>query len=195
MNDRKQLWILAGGNGAGKTTFYEKFLAPKQVTFINADILAKSLDKNDTESVSYAAAKLAEKLRLDLLRKGQSFCFETVFSHPSKIDFLAEAKALDYEIILIYIHLQTDELNQARVDQRIKQGGHSVPAEKIISRIPRTKKNVQQALPLVDYAALYDNSSQDQPFLTVALLTNGQLDIKVDLLPEWAEVMLTNFLK
>ncbi len=93
------------------------------------------MDAENAENISYKAAKLAAKLRTQLLQDGVSFCFETVFSHPSKIDFLAEAKALGYDIILIYIHLQNAELNLARVAQRVMQGGHSVPADKIINRL------------------------------------------------------------
>jgi len=194
MSKRKQLWVLAGGNGAGKTTFYDEFLGPKKLAFINADILAARLDAANAEAISYKAAKLAEELRMNLLRSGQSFCFETVFSHPSKIDFLGKAKSLDYEITLIYIHLQTDELNQARVAQRVSQGGHTVPAEKITNRIPRTLRNVKQALSLVDYAMLYDNSSQSQPFSSVALLNKGRLEIQLEELPDWAKVMLADFI-
>ena len=193
MSAEKQLWLLAGGNGAGKSTFYEQFLKPLNLPFINADILAKQLDE-DTEAASYKAAKLAEKLRLSLLHLGTSFCFETVFSHPSKIDFLATAKSLGYEIILVYIHLQNDELNQARVAQRVGEGGHNVPADKIISRIPRTMANVKQALPLVDVAKFYDNSSQSQPFLSVAQLTKGKLTNQVKVLPDWTIEILGDLL-
>ena len=62
----KQLWLLVGGNGAGKSTFHRLFLA----------------------------ALLAEQQRESLLLRGFSFCFETVYSHPSKVDFVARAKAL-----------------------------------------------------------------------------------------------------
>ena len=190
----KQLWVLAGGNGAGKSTFYQQFLRATGLPFVNADILAKQLDAEHTEAISYKAAKLAENLRMNLLRSGTSFCFETVFSHPSKIDFLATAKSFGYEIILIYIHLQTDELNQARVAQRVMDGGHNVPQDKIITRIPRTKRYARDALPLVDMAKLYDNSSQTQPFLSVALLNKGKLQKQLEVLPEWADVMLSNYL-
>lgn len=193
MINAKQLWLLAGGNGVGKSTFYQQFLAPTGLPFINADILAKQLDSEQPESASYKAAKLAEKLRLNLLRTGTSFCFETVFSHPSKIDFLAQAKSAGYEIILIYIHLQTDQLNQARVSQRVAEGGHSVPSEKIISRIPRTMQYVSDALALVDIARFYDNSLHSQPFVSIASLTKGKLD-KIQTLPDWANKMLDDYL-
>jgi predicted ABC-type ATPase len=193
-NNSKQLWLLAGGNGAGKSTFYQQFLASTGLPFINADILAKELDPEQPEAISYKAAKLAENLRLDLLRTGVSFCFETVFSHPSKIDFLATAKSAGYEIILIYIHLQNDQLNQARVLQRVIEGGHSVPSEKIISRIPRTMQYVRDALSLVDVVQFYDNSSHKHPFTSIALIQDGALQIQQRPLPDWAEKMLVNYL-
>lgn len=190
MTPEKQLWVLAGGNGAGKSTFYQQFLAPLAVQFVNADVIAHDLDSRRQESVSYDAAKIAERLRYDLLHAGISFCFETVFSHPSKIDFIAEAKALGYEIVLVFIHLQMDELNLARVAQRVNEGGHKVPEEKIISRIPRTLKHIQTSLPLADKAQLYDNSSSELPFQLVARLENGTLIKSADPLPDWAREML-----
>ncbi len=193
MSQPKQLWMLTGGNGAGKSTFYQQFLAPLQLPFVNADILARQLDAENTVAVSYKAATLAAKLRTQLLQSGLSFCFETVFSHPSKIDFLAAAKALNYEVILIYIHLQSAELNQARVAQRVMQGGHNVPADKIISRLPRTQQYIRQALPLVDIARFYDNSSSANPFISIAQLNKGQLQIQQNPLLGWAAAILAEY--
>ena len=87
MSADKQFWLLAGGNGAGKSTFYRLFLASTGLPFVNADILAKELNVEQPEVVSYKAAKLAEKLRLDLLRTGTSFCFEAVFFILRKLIF------------------------------------------------------------------------------------------------------------
>ena len=126
--------------------------------------------------------------------KGLSFCFETVFSHPSKIDFVAEAKSLGYEIILVYIHLQSSELNLARIAQRVSEGGHSVPEEKVLSRIPRTMVYIHDVLPLVDVARIYDNSSRALPFVSVAELRDGQLKIIINHLPEWVEEILVDYL-
>ncbi len=191
MTTEKQLWLLAGGNGAGKSTFYQQFLAPLEVQFVNADLIACDLDSLHPQRSSYAAAKLAERLRRDLLQEGVSFCFETVFSHPSKIDFVAEAKTLGYEVILVFIHLQLDELNQARVNQRVSEGGHDVPTEKIIARIPRTLAHIRTALPLMDIAQLYDNSSSELPFQPVARIEKGQLVEMINPLPDWAREMLS----
>lgn len=186
----KQLWVLAGGNGAGKTTFYNLFLAPKGIKLVNADIIAKAINPENPEKVSYAAANVAEQIREKLLQQGVSFCFETVFSHVSKIDFVANAKAQGYEIFLVYIHLDTSELNEARVYQRVTEGGHSVPVDKIHSRIPRTMEHIGAVLPLVDEARLLDNSYRDNPFQQVACVKRGRRQWLNDPLPRWAEEIL-----
>jgi predicted ABC-type ATPase len=125
-----------------------------------------------------------------LLRQGVSFCFETVFSHVSKVDFVAHAKAQGYEIILVYIHLVNSELNEARVYQRVTEGGHSVPVDKILSRIPRTMKHIGIILPLVDEARLLDNSVRDNPFHQVACVKQGERQRTNDPLPKWTEEIL-----
>lgn len=190
MNDHKQLWLLTGGNGAGKSTFYRLFLAPRGIKFINADLIARDLGSLKPEDAGYRAARLAERLRSSLLEQGLSFCFETVFSHVSKIDFVARAKALGYEVILVYIHLDTPDLNEARVSQRVSEGGHDVPSEKIRSRLPRTLSNISRVLPLVDSAWLLDNSSQANPFRQIATLRLGRVRLMVDRLPLWAAEIL-----
>jgi predicted ABC-type ATPase len=187
---RPQLWLLAGGNGAGKTTFYNLYLAPRGVLFVNADRIAQQLSPTDPVAASYTAARAAELLRERLAFQGVSFCYETVFSHPSKIDFLAMAKTRGYEIILVYIHLADSGLNQARVSQRVSEGGHHVPADKIVERLPRTLDNVRRAIPLADRVELLDNSLHSDPFRRIASLRQGQLKQHVEPLPAWADTLL-----
>ncbi len=190
MANPRQLWVLAGGNGTGKSTFYNLYLAKYGIKFVNSDLIAKDLDSENPEGLSYHAATLAAKIREDLIFQGVSFCFETVFSHESKIDFLAQAKANGYTIILIYIHLFDSSLNEARVKQRISEGGHSVPIEKIHSRIPRTMKLIKTALSIVDEARILDNSSKDDPFQQIIVMKSGNCETKSDPLPEWARDLI-----
>ncbi|WP_269621554.1 AAA family ATPase [Zhongshania sp. BJYM1] len=194
MNEEKQLWLLAGGNGSGKSTFYRTQLQPHDLPFVNADILAKELFPEQPEQHSYEAAKLAEQIRLQLLRDGRTFCFETVFSHPSKIDFVAQAKALGYEIELVFIHLDNTALNNARVSQRVEEGGHNVPENKVNERIPRTLQNIKSALPLCDRAYFLDNSRSDNPFKQIAVLGDGEVTAKQSPLPQWAKDILMDYL-
>jgi len=186
----RQIWILAGGNGAGKSTFYSLYLAKYGIKFVNADLIAKDIDPGNHEDVSYQAATVAAKIREDLVSRGVSFCFETVFSHKSKIDFLAQAKANGYKIILVYIHLFDSSLNEARVKQRVSEGGHNVPTEKVHSRIPRTMKNIKVALSIVDEARILDNSSKNDPFRQIIVMHSGNYKAIADPLPEWARDLL-----
>lgn len=192
MSRTKQLWLLTGGNGAGKSTFYRLFLEPRGIKFINADLIAKDMVPEGPEGASYKASRLAERLRSSLLDQGLSFCFETVFSHVSKIDFTAKAKSLGYEVILVYIHLDSSDLNEARVSQRVSEGGHDVPSEKIRSRIPRTMANISKVLSLVDSAWLLDNSSRENPFRQVAVVRLGRKRILAHPLPPWAQDILND---
>ncbi len=194
MSADKQLWLLAGGNGAGKSTFYRISLQPKGIPFVNADLIAKELFPDNPEASSYEAAIIAEQMRSRLLAEGKSFCFETVFSHPSKIDFVAQAKANGYEVILIFIHLELVPLNQARISQRVSEGGHSVPEDKVASRIPRTLHNVRQTLPLCDRAYLLDNSSAKNPFRQIACIHEGKVEMAIESMPNWARDMLRDYL-
>ncbi len=138
---------------------------------------------------------IAGEIRAQFLLEGRTFCFETVFSHHSKIDFIAQAKAMGYETILVFIHLENITLNQARIAQRVSEGGHHVPDEKVISRIPRTLTYIQQALPLCDYVYILDNSRADDPFQQIAVLRHGRLEITQQPLPEWSKVMMADYLK
>ena len=189
----RQLWLLAGGNGAGKSTFHRLFLAPRGVQFVNADEIARLLCPEAPESASYDAAVIAGHLREDLLLRGVSFCFETVYSHPGKIDFVARARSFGYQVILVYIHLADPMLHLARVAQRVDEGGHTVPAEKILSRLPRTLANVRSTLPLASEVHILDNSLLDQPFQRLATLRDGALTLHAPV-PQWLAMLLADYL-
>ena len=186
----KQLWLLAGGNGAGKSTFYHTRLAPLGFPLVNADLIARELFPEAPELHSYEAMQIVEEIRENLLIEGRSFCFETVFSHPSKVDFVGKAKALGYEVILVMIHLGSTSLNKARVVQRVEEGGHDVPDEKIETRIPRLLRLIKSVIPLCDHVTLLDNSRADNPFIQVLTIRNRQVETILEPLPDWARQLV-----
>ncbi len=190
MSQQPQLWLLVGGNGAGKSTFHRLALEPLGLPFVNADVLARIAYPEAPEANSYAAARLAAQQRDSLLLQGLSFCYETVYSHPSKIDVVARARSLGYRIVLVLIHLQQRELNLARVSQRVYENGHHVPDDKVIQRIPRTLEHVRRSIPLLDELRVFDNSSAETPFLPVFSLCDGLLEQQMDPLPGWAVELL-----
>lgn len=187
----KQLWMLVGGNGAGKSTFYQRMLKPTGLPFINADLIAKEIYPEDPEGRSIDAARIAERMRLNLLVEGRSFCFETVFSHPSKIDFMSQAEALGYQIILVLVlvHVNSTTLNNARIAQRVADGGHNVDPQKVVARVPRTLKHASAAIPLCDYVRVLDNSSLDSPYQPVRTIEHGVRTLHISPLPVWAAAL------
>ncbi len=203
MNDtgsdgRPRLWLLAGGNGSGKSTFYRRFLSGTR--FVNADVIARDLYVEAAQRRSYEAAQAAAA-QLDLLLSLRAdICFETVFSHPSKVDVIAKAKALGYEITLVVMHVEDPTLNVARVHSRVSNGGHSVPDEKITARLPRTKHWISVAIPLCDDVLLIDNSQTDNSrpgpesanaaMRPVTRISNGRLKPATDQVPDWVSEYL-----
>jgi len=113
-----------------------------------------------------------------------------VYSHPSKIDFVARAKALGYVVIMVVIDLERPELNAARVTQRVIEGGHDVPTEKLLQPIPRMLAYVQASIPICDQVRVLDNSSADDPFRPVMTIQGGRVEIYQQPLPSWAAQML-----
>ena len=85
------LWLLVGGNGAGKSTFY-RMSSLRDLPFINADRIARRISPDAPQLAEYEAALKAEALRQRYLTLGESFCAETVFSHSSKVDYVRAAR-------------------------------------------------------------------------------------------------------
>ncbi len=134
--------VLAGPNGSGKTSFYRSHLRELFPKFVNADELkiemAASSEGPPAPSDAHAglaAAQRAEELRRELVRRREDFAFETVFSRTNHwLGFLRLLKDSGYEVILFFICTDHPLLNVARVGLRVEQGGHDVPAAKIVSR-------------------------------------------------------------
>ena len=98
-----------------------------------------------------------------------------------------------YEIILVFINLENISLNLSRINQRISEGGHSVPAEKVAARIPRTLENIRKVIPLCDSVFILDNSRADNPFKKLVTISTGKIK-KESALPSWCELIISDFL-
>jgi predicted ABC-type ATPase len=158
VDDQKPILVVfAGPNGSGKTSLAQSAYANSRSLprlYINADSIAKDLSID-----AYKAALEAEKLRNNAVAAGISFVMETVMSTPDKVELMREAKRKRYRIHLEYITTQNPVINVARVHNRVLDGGHDVPEEKIVSRYERSMKLLSQAAAIVDIAVIYDNSS------------------------------------
>jgi len=164
--ERPVLVVLAGSNGAGKSTFYDLYLRALGLPFVNADDIGRALHPETPERFSYEGAVIADAARRELVARRASFCMETVFSDPAgdKVQFLRAAQGAGNSVVFLWMRLSDAQLSAARVSQRVARGGHDVPPEKLEVRFERTRRNAAGALTFVDVAAVIDNSSVDAPF-------------------------------
>ena len=178
---------VAGPNGAGKTTFYHAHLRRTGLRYINPDVLGHELGLD-----AYAAAALADTLRRALLRRRESFIFETVFSDPvgEELAFMEDAVRSGYAAVLCYIGVAGPDTCEARVAMRVSQGGHDVPTEKLRSRYPRTLANLRAAILRLPYVLVFDNDDLSRPFRLAAAFRNGGLAQSSAPTPTWLEPVL-----
>jgi predicted ABC-type ATPase len=189
--------LLAGPNGAGKSSLYRALLAEnvidKKLEFVNADMYEREHLKRIKNPLkrTEAARAWAEGRRSNLLQSKTSFVSETVFSHVSKIELIERAKQAGYQIVLYVVAVDNPETLVERVSNRVREGGHDVPTEKILSRYPRTLANLAKALPLADIAFLYDSQDIALGGLQhVATCKKGALLEGVDHFPAWVKLVL-----
>jgi predicted ABC-type ATPase len=181
----KQLHVVIGPNGSGKTTFVTEFLAlelPGYV-YVNADEIAKARWPADSDAHAYEAAQVAAETRAHLIASGRSFIAETVFSHPSKLEEIRSAQETGYRVVL-HVMLVPEELAVRRVAYRVRAGGHDVPEHKIRERYRRLWRLAAQAIPLADRAVVYDNSRPAGPVKIADFF--GVLPIGAATWPDWA---------
>lgn len=134
------IYLIAGCNGAGKTTFAREFL-PKEVKclrFLNADEIARGLSPLKPSAGAIRAARLLLTQADEHLRRRETFALESTLSGKTYIRFLQRARKLGYEIELHYLWLSSPAQAIARVRQRVRQGGHHVPAGDIRLRFKRS---------------------------------------------------------
>jgi predicted ABC-type ATPase len=181
MRGSPDLFVLAGPNGAGKTTFSEQALARTGLDFINADLIASIRWPDDAEHHAYEAAAEAARLRERYLDERRSFVTETVFSHPSKVELVRQASRLGYRVHLRVL-MTPVELSVARVEQRVRKGGHDVPETKTRTRHARLWTHVVAAIGLAYESRVYDASGQrGRPFVELARYSLGVLHRE----PDW----------
>ena len=140
---------------------------------------------------SEAAREWADARRDELLHARVGFVSETVFSHESKLSLIRQAQSLGYQVVLYVVCLDDPQRLLARVSQRVREGGHNVPASRILERYPRTMTYLAQAVRIADLAFLYDAVEVEQgAHQLVALCERARTTVLVDELPRWATTML-----
>jgi predicted ABC-type ATPase len=151
--------MIAGPNGAGKTTL-TRWLSAQGVDFgeyINPDDIAARLT-GSYEARVLEAQGTADRRREDCLTERRSFTFETVMSHPSKVDLLVRARSVGFFTQMYFVGTDDPRTNIERVALRVSKGGHDVPLDRIVPRWNRTMELLHRAIDACDKALIFDNS-------------------------------------
>lgn len=157
---RPRLDLVVGSNGAGKSTLIAKHLQPRlsDSVFVNADEIAKTKWPQSPAEHSYEAARIAERTRAALIALRRPIIAETVFSHPSKLALIEQARDAGF-VVHVHVVLIPEDLAPHRVRTRVESGGHDVPEDKVRSRYRRLWPLVATAITQADAAYVYDNST------------------------------------
>jgi len=157
----KNVYIIAGPNGSGKTTFATMFL-PEYVkcpNFVNADLIAQGLAPFEPRSAAIKAGRLVLQQIWEFSKRGEDFAFETTLSGKSYVSLLSELKANGYSLHLFFLWIPSPELALARIKERVADGGHDVPADDVRRRFRRGINNFLNLYEqLLDSWMLFDNS-------------------------------------
>jgi predicted ABC-type ATPase len=164
----RDIIIVGGPHGVGKTTTAPA-LVPHQLRireFVNADEIARGLSPFNPEGAAVAAGRLMIERIRDLVRRGQSFAFETTWSGREHAAWLRDCKAAGWRVSLLFLWLPSPQAAVERVALRVKEGGHSIPAEVVIRRYWTGLANLLKLyLPLADVAVIYDNSDEGRSLI------------------------------
>lgn len=180
MMNSKNLYIIAGCNGAGKTTASFTIL-PEIIDcreFVNADEIAKGLSPFQPESVAIEAGRIMLKRIDELIFENKTFAFETTLSTKSYKNKINVAKIKGYTITLLFFWLENIELAKERVKVRVLEGGHNIEPNIIERRYKNGIKNLFDIyLPITDGVLIFDNS-KGNPKLIAQKTVDGILTIK-----------------
>ena len=159
---KMNLYVIAGCNGAGKTTASFTVLPEmlKCREFVNADEIAAGISPFNPEGVAIQAGRLMIDRIIQLLKDGETFAFETTLATRSYVKLIQQAKKRGYFVTLLFFSLSSSEQAQRRVAQRVSMGGHNIPSDVIVRRYEAGLQNLFQLyMPVCDYWTLYDNSN------------------------------------
>lgn len=178
----KNLYIISGCNGAGKTTasftILPEVLDCKE--FVNADEIAKGLSPFQPEKVAFEAGRIMLHRINELLESEEVFAFETTLATKSYKSKITLAQEKGYKVILLFFWLQDVELAIERVKTRVIEGGHNIEKTVIKRRYINGIKNLFNIyLPMVDEVMIFDNS-----FGKPELLAEKMLESEIDIINE-----------
>lgn len=176
------LYIIAGCNGAGKTTASLTVLPEvlRCEEFVNADEIAKGLSPFHPEEVAIEAARIMLKRIEYLMGQRKNFAIETTLATRSYKTLVQQAKAKGYTVTLLFFWLPSPEMAERRVAFRVSGGGHDIPKEVIHRRYWLGLQNLFDIFSsIVDRWSLYDNSEHIIPIVERNVIIDNETFSKI----------------
>ena len=186
--DSPTLWIVAGPNGSGKSTFYNRTDIEGwggSIWIINPDLLTQQIVEREVVPIAAANGAALDRIMTWLnasIDAYQTIGVETVLSSAKYRPLVEQAKARGFQVNMIYIVLNSAELQVERVRVRVADGGHDVPADKIIARRRRSFEQLVWFSRHIDRGYVFDNSTAEPKFL--ADILQGGTFVRWNDLPE-----------
>ncbi|MDX1460440.1 MAG: zeta toxin family protein [Xanthomonadales bacterium] len=192
--------VIAGTNGAGKSSIVGGFLRQRGGEYFNPDEAARALRQHQPDLDLTSANGLAWTAGRDQLSRaiaeGKDYVFETTLGGNTITRLLAEAADQGHRVVIWYVGLDSPETHINRVEARVQRGGHPIPEDKIRERFDRSRENLITLLPVLHECRVFDNSrttdiDAGEPPTPIGLLHVRQGDIfdsvALDQVPEWAK--------
>ena len=153
-------YVVAGANGAGKTTFALKYLPliASCYDFINADEIAKGLSPLDYEAGLLKAGKIFLETLKQKIAERNDFAFETTLSGRTYLPRIAEWRKSGWIVTLFYLYIPDAAFSAQRVRHRVLEGGHNIPVDDIVRRYPRSIRNLFAYAEVCDRTICFDNT-------------------------------------
>jgi predicted ABC-type ATPase len=203
-----RLYVLAGVNGAGKSSIGGAMIRASGAGYFNPDEAARDLiaanPRLDQVKANAAAWQQGRRLLERAIRERKDFAFETTLGGSTMPRLLSEAASQGFEVRIWYVGLTSADLHIERVRNRVRAGGHDIPESSIRRRWRHSRLNLVQLLPHLTELRVYDNSADADPAaghapvpVLVLHLDHGEIVGPPDLssTPEWAKPIVAAALK
>ncbi|MFY9561872.1 MAG: zeta toxin family protein [Terriglobales bacterium] len=202
------IYVLAGTNGAGKSSLMGAMLLQQGVEYFNPDHAAQRILSANLSSanpgLSQAEANSAawhegKRLLERAIAEKLDFAFETTLGGKTIANLLDRALSEGIAVRIWYVGLEGVERHIARVRSRVAHGGHDIPEERIRERYIQSRLNLIRLLPRLTELLVYDNSEEADPRTGTApeprlilRMVRGRVRETCELtrVPEWAKSIL-----
>ncbi len=157
------IYVLAGVNGAGKSSISGEWLRSEDLPWFNPDEAARAIREESGRSIDRAnslAWEEGKRLLEEAIINRTSHAFETTLGGRTIAALLQMAASQGIEVIVWFAGLATPQLHIARVKARVAEGGHDIPEELIRQRFDTSRRNLIALLPSLTGLRVFDNSEE-----------------------------------